>query len=96
MSVSLPETQTYVKMAMSGPYIHTHQNITNYITIVSRVNYTLIQTCINQNVSYMFDKIYNQIHKSAFFSKAVSSERRLPEYSLYLKGGSHDGVSNAH
>ena len=26
---------------------------------------------------------------------AASSERGLPEYSLYLKGGSHDGVSNA-
>ena len=29
---------------------------------------------------------------SAFFSKAASKERRLPEY---LKGGSHDRVSNA-
>ena len=95
MSVSLPETQTYVKMVTLSSYIHTQQNITNYITIVSRVNYTLIQTCINQNVSYMFYKIYNQSHKSAFFSKAASSERRLPEYSLYLKGGSHNEVSNA-
>ena len=56
MSVSLPETQIEVKMATSGPYIHTHQNITNYITIVLRVNYTPIQTCINQNVTYMFYK----------------------------------------
>ena len=32
---------------------------------------------------------------SAFFSKAASSERHLPEYSMYLKGESHDGVSNA-
>ena len=32
---------------------------------------------------------------SAFFSKAASSEHRLLEYSMYLKGGSHDGVSNA-
>ena len=41
-----------------GPYIHhTHKNISNYITIVSRVNYTPIQTCINLNVSYMFYKI---------------------------------------
>ena len=63
--------------------------------MVSRVNYTLIETCINQNASYMFYKLYNQSHKSTFFSKAASSERRLPEYSLYLKGGSHDGVSNA-
>ena len=82
-------------MAVSGSYIHTHQNIINYITIVSRVNYTLIQTCINQNVSYMFYKIYKQSHMSAFFSKAASSEHRLPEYSMYLKGGSHDGVSKA-
>ena len=78
-----------------GPYIHAHQNITNYITIVSRVNYTLIQTCINQNVSYMFYKIYNQSHMSAFFSKTATSERRPPECSLYLKEGSPDGVSNA-
>ena len=42
-----------------------------------------------------FTKIYNQSHISAFFSKAASSERRVPEYSMYLKGGSHDGVSNA-
>ena len=83
------------KMATWGPYIHTHQNIINYITIVSRVNYTLIQTCIDQNVSYMFYKIYNQSHMSAFFLKEASSERRLPEYSLYLKGGSHDGVNKA-
>ena len=82
-------------MAMSSPYIHIHQNITNYITIVSGVNYTPIQTCTNPNVSYMFYKKYNQSHMSAFFSKAASSERRLPEYSLYLKGESHDGVSNA-
>ena len=82
-------------MATSGPYMHTHQNKTNYITIVSRVNYTILQTCINQNVSYMFYKMYNQSHKSTFFLKAVSSEHRFPEYSLYLKGGSHDGVSNA-
>ena len=39
-----------------GLYIHTHQNISNYMTIVSRVNYTLIQTFINRNVSYMFYK----------------------------------------
>ena len=82
-------------MVTSGPYIHTHQNITNYITIVSRVNYTPIQTCIDHNVSYMFYKIYNQSHMSAFFSKAASGERRLPEYSMYLKGRSHDKVSNA-
>ena len=83
-------------MATSGLCIHTHQNITNYITKVSRVNYTLIQTCVNQNVSYMFyKKIYNQNHMSAFFSKVAFSERRLPEYSLYLKGGSYDGMSNA-
>ena len=42
------------KMATSGPYIHTHQNITNYITIVSRVNYALIQPCFYHNVSYIF------------------------------------------
>ena len=83
------------KMATSSPYIHTHQNIINYITIVSRVNYTLIHTCIGQNVSYMFYKIYNQSHMSALFSKEACSERRLPEYSMYLKGGSHDGVNNA-
>ena len=82
-------------MVMSGPCIHTYQNITNYITIVSGVNYTPIQICTNPNVSYMFYKKYNQSHMSAFFSKAASSERRLPEYFLYLKGGSHDRVSNA-
>ena len=67
-----------------GPIIHTHQNISNYITIVSiRIFYTC------------FIETYNQSHMSAFFSKATSSERRLPEYSVYLKRGSHDGVSNA-
>ena len=81
-------------MTTSGPYIHTHLNITNYIIIVSGVNYTPKKTCTNQNVSYMFYKIYNQSHMSAFFSKAASSERRLPEYSLYRKEGSHDRVSN--
>ena len=78
-----------------GSYIRTHQNIINYITIVSRVNYTLIHICFNHNICYMFYKTYNQSYMSAFFSKAVSKERCLPEYSLYLKGGSHDGVSNA-
>ena len=62
-----------------GLHIHTHQDTINYITIVTRVNYTFMQTCINQNVSYMFYKICNQSHMLAFFSKAVSSECRLPE-----------------
>ena len=83
------------KMTTSGPYIHTYQNVINYITIVSRVNYTLIQTCINKMFGTCLTQIYKQSHMSAFFSKAASSERRLPEYSMYLKGGSHDGVSNA-
>ena len=82
-------------MVTSGLYIHTHQNITNYITIVSRVNYTLIQDASIIMFHTCFTKIYKQSHMSAFFSKAASNERRLPEYSLYLKGGSHDGVSNA-
>ena len=45
-------------------------------------------------IIHVLQNVY-QSHMSAFFSKAASSERRLPEYSLYLKGGSHDGVNNA-
>ena len=82
-------------MVTSGPYIHTHQNILNYITIVSGVNYTPIQHASIVMFHTRFTKIFNQSHMSAFFSKAASSELRPPEYSMYLKKGSHDGVSNA-
>ena len=60
-----------------GPYINAHQNITNYITIVSRVNYTLIQTCIDHNVTYMFYKNIRSKPHVGFLLKTASSERRL-------------------
>ena len=63
-------------------------------TIVSRVNYTLIQHVSIRIFYTCFTKTYNQSYMSVFFSKAASNESRLPEYSLYLKGGSHDRVSN--
>ena len=51
-------------MATSGPYIHTHQNITNYFTIVSRVNYTHIQHVSIIMFHTCFTTIYNQSHMS--------------------------------
>ena len=77
------------------PIHHTHQNITHYITLVSRVNYTLIQHVSIIMFHTCFTQIYKQSHISTLFSKPASSERRLPEYSLYLKVESHDEVSNA-
>ena len=71
------------------------QNIINYIAIVSRVSYTPIQHVPVRRFHTCSTKIKNQSHMSALFSKAASSERCLPKYSLYLKEGSHDGVSNA-
>ena len=79
LRVSYHETHTRIKMATSDPYIHTHQNIINYIFIVFMP--------VLQNYLYMFTKIFTQSHISAFFSKAASSEHCLPEYSLYLKEG---------
>ena len=61
------------------------QNIPNYNIIVSRVNYTLIQHVSIVIFHTCFTK-RNQRHMSAFFSKAGSNERRLPEHSVYLKG----------
>ena len=64
--------------------IHRFQEL---ITLLYKhVSIRMFHTC--------FTKIYNQSHMLAFFSKAASSECRLPEYSLYMEGGSHDGVSN--
>ena len=45
-------------------------------------------------IIHVLQNIY-QRHNPTFFLKAASSERGLPEHSLYLKEGSHDGVSNA-
>ena len=78
-----------------GPIHPYSQRIVNYTTTVSRVSYTLIQHVPVRRFHTCSTNINNQIHMSAFFSKVASSERRLLEYSLYLKGGSHDGVSNA-
>ena len=80
-----------------GLHIILTKNTSNYIIIVSRVvTSLLIQTYIKiKNSNTCFTKYIYQSHMSAFFSKAASNERRLPEHSLYLKGGSHDGVSNA-
>ena len=63
LSVSMPQNECLFtqdsNMSKNGHVepIHPYSpKVINYITIVSRVNYTLIQTCLNQNVSYMFYK----------------------------------------
>ena len=61
----------------------------------NQLYFFIVSMPVLQKDLYMFTKIFTQSHISAFFSKAASRERRLPEYSLYLKGMSHDGVSNA-
>ena len=71
-----------------GPlYSYSPENNQLYFFIVSML--------VLQKDLYMFTKIFTQSHISAFFSKAASSECRLPGFSLYLKRGSHDGVSKA-
>ena len=77
------------------------KNSTNYITIVSRVNYTLntkhILKLVRSNI-YIYIYIYihhmNQGKSSARFITPASKERRLPVPVMYLKGGSHDRLSN--
>ena len=77
-------------MSKNGHVGHIHpysSEILNYIFIASMP--------VLQKDLCMFTKIFTQSYISAFFSKAASSEHRLPEYSMYLKGGSHDEVSKA-
>ena len=84
---SVPHTPYMSNNGHVGPIHPYSSEIINYIFIVSML--------VLQKYLYMFTKIFTQSHISAFFSKVASSECRLPGYSLYLKGGSHDGVSKA-
>ena len=78
----VPHTPYMSNNGHLGPIHPYSSEIINYIFIVSMP--------VLQKDLYMFTKIFTQSHISAFFSKVASSECRLPGYSLYLKGGSHD------
>ena len=66
------------KVATLGPYIHAHKNV----SFIQKGIQTYIKI---KNSNTCFTKRIYQSHMLAFFSKAASSERRLPEYSMYLK-----------
>ena len=72
-----------------GP-IHPYSSENNQLYFFYIVSMPVLQKYL-----YMFTKIFTQSHILAFFSKVASSECRLPGYSMYLKRGSHDGVSKA-
>ena len=88
LCVSYQEMHTRVKMATLGPYLNTHRKSIQLYYNSSRVNYTLNTKHISKLrvLIHVFQNIY-QNHMSAFFSKAASNERRLPEHSLIPRWG---------